>query len=90
MSIAHARELLQSAGFSWKSDGALVDSHGNPVEFSILTSSSNAQRVKIATLIQDDLSKLGMNVQVASLEFHTMVDRLLMSSRLRGCRDGAG
>jgi peptide/nickel transport system substrate-binding protein len=77
MSIAHARELLQSAGFSWKSGGALVDNHGSPVEFSILTSSSNAQRVKIATLIQDDLSKLGMNVQIASLEFHTMVDRLL-------------
>ena len=77
MSIARARELLQSAGFSWKSDGALVDSHGSPVEFSILTSSSNAQRVKIATLIQDDLSKLGMNVQIASLEFHTMVERLL-------------
>jgi peptide/nickel transport system substrate-binding protein len=79
MSVAHARELLQSAGFSWKSDGTLVDSHGSPVEFSILTSSSNAQRVKIATLIQDDLSKLGMNVQIASLEFHTMVDRLLTS-----------
>jgi peptide/nickel transport system substrate-binding protein len=79
MSIARARELLRSAGFSWKSDGALVDSHGNSVEFSILTSSSNAQRVKIATLIQDDLSKLGMNVQIASLEFHTMVDRLLTS-----------
>ena len=77
MSVTHARELLQSAGFSWKSDGALVDSHGSPVEFSILTSSSNAQRVKIATLIQDDLSKLGINVQIASLEFHTMVDRLL-------------
>jgi peptide/nickel transport system substrate-binding protein len=78
-SIAHARELLRSAGFSWKSDGALVDSHGSPVEFSILTSSSNAQRVKIATLVQDDLGKLGMNVQIASLEFHTMVDRLLTS-----------
>lgn len=77
MSIAHARELLQSAGFSWKSDGSLLDSHGSSVEFSILTSSSNAQRVKIATLIQDDLGKLGMNVRIASLEFHTMVDRLL-------------
>jgi peptide/nickel transport system substrate-binding protein len=79
MNVTHARELLKSAGFSWKNDGALMDSHGSPVEFSILTSSSNAQRVKIATLIQDDLSKLGMNIQIASLEFHTMVDRLLTS-----------
>lgn len=76
-SIDRARQLLQSAGFSSKSDGTLVDVHGTPVEFSILTSSSNAQRSKIATLIQDDLSKLGMNVHVVSLEFRAMVDRLL-------------
>jgi peptide/nickel transport system substrate-binding protein len=74
-SLEHARQLLQSAGFSW-SQGALVDPRGNPVEFSILTSSSNAQRTKIATMIQDDLSQLGMTVQIVPLEFHAMVDRL--------------
>ncbi|MFZ0618567.1 MAG: ABC transporter substrate-binding protein [Candidatus Acidiferrales bacterium] len=76
-SSQRARDLLKSAGFSWKSDGTLLDSRGSPVEFSILTSSSNAQRVKIATLIQNDLSQLGMNVHVVSLEFHAMVNRLL-------------
>ncbi|MGC1130202.1 MAG: ABC transporter substrate-binding protein, partial [Candidatus Acidiferrales bacterium] len=76
-SLQRARDLLKSAGFSWKSDGTLLDSRGSPVEFSILTSSSNAQRVKIATLIQNDLSQLGMNVHVVSLEFHAMVNRLL-------------
>ncbi|MGC2505394.1 MAG: ABC transporter substrate-binding protein [Candidatus Acidiferrales bacterium] len=78
-SLEQARELLKASGFCWKSDGTLVDAKGAPVEFSILTSSSNAQRVKIATLIQDDLSHLGMNVHVVSLEFHAMVDRLLNS-----------
>src|ERR1700723_3222852 len=52
-------------------------SHGDHVEFSILTSSSNAQRTKIATIVQDDLSQLGMTVQVIPLEFRAMVDRLL-------------
>jgi peptide/nickel transport system substrate-binding protein len=74
-SLDRARQLLQSAGFSWNR-GALVDPHGNPVEFSILTSSSNAQRIKMATIIQDDLSQLGMSVQIVPLEFHAMVDRL--------------
>src|SRR6202046_1002910 len=74
-SVERARQLLQSAGFSWKY-GTLVDPHGAPVEFSILTSSSNAQRMKMATIIQDDLSQLGMTVQVVPLEFHAMVDRL--------------
>lgn len=76
-SLDHARELLKSAGFSWKADGSLVDPHGDHVEFSILTSSSNAQRTKIATIVQDDLSQLGMMVQVVPLDFHAMVDRLL-------------
>jgi peptide/nickel transport system substrate-binding protein len=75
-SLESARQLLQSAGFSWKSDGALVDPRGVSVEFSILTSSSNAQRTKIATIVQDDLSQLGMTVQVVPLEFRAMVDRL--------------
>jgi peptide/nickel transport system substrate-binding protein len=75
-SLERARQLLQSGGFSWQSDGALVDPHGDHVEFSILTSSSNAQRTKIATIVQDDLSQLGMTVQVVPLEFRAMVDRL--------------
>jgi peptide/nickel transport system substrate-binding protein len=54
----------------------VLDPHGTPVEFSILTSSSNAQRMKMATIIQDDLSQLGMKVQVVSLEFRATVDRL--------------
>ncbi|MGB7352019.1 MAG: ABC transporter substrate-binding protein [Candidatus Acidiferrales bacterium] len=78
-SLDHARELLKSAGFSWNSAGSLMDSHGQPVEFSILTSSSNAERMKMATLIQADLTQLGMNVHVVSLDFGAMVDRLLNS-----------
>lgn len=76
-SIDHARELLKSAGFTWNSSGALIDPHGKPVEFSILSTSSNAQRSKMATLIQDDLSHLGMDVHVVPLEFRAVVDRLL-------------
>ena len=77
-SVERARELLQSAGYSWK-NGALVDPRGKAVEFSILTSASNAQRTKIATIIQDDLSQLGITVQVVPLDFHAMVDRLQSS-----------
>ena len=75
-SLDHARQLLQSAGFSWNKDGSLLDPQGTPVEFSILTSSSNAQRMKMATIMQDDLSQLGMKIQVVSLEFRATVDRL--------------
>jgi peptide/nickel transport system substrate-binding protein len=56
-SLDRARDLLRQAGFSWRngagSEQVLVDPNANPVEFSILTSSSNADRTKMATLIAD-------------------------------------
>jgi peptide/nickel transport system substrate-binding protein len=74
-----AKKLLQAAGFSWNSNGSLVDSSGQPVEFSILVNSGNVQRSQMATLIQDDLKKIGMNVHVVGLEFHSATDRVLNS-----------
>jgi peptide/nickel transport system substrate-binding protein len=88
-SIEAARNLLSAAGFSWKKDSngesSLVDSSGAPVEFSIITSSSNAERTKMATLIQDDLKQLGMYVQVVPLEFRSLLDRVLQSKEYDAC-----
>jgi peptide/nickel transport system substrate-binding protein len=78
-SLDSARQLLKSAGFSWNQVGQLLDSSGKPVEFSIITSSSNTQRMKMATLIQDDLSHLGMQVHVVPLEFRAVIDRVFQS-----------
>lgn len=84
-SLDHARELLRLAGFSWKSDGALVDSQGQQVEFTIISSSSSAERLKMATIIQDDLRQLGMNVQVVPLEFRAQLDRVLKTFDYEAC-----
>ena len=78
-SLETARQLLKSAGFTWNASGQLLDRTGQPVEFSIATSSSNAQRMKMATLIQDDLSHLGMQVHVVPLDFRAMIDRVFQS-----------
>ncbi len=78
-SVADARRLLQSVGFSWRSDKQLVDPGGKEVGFSILTSSSNSQRLRIATIIQDDLKKLGIAVRVVPLEFGALAERVTRS-----------
>lgn len=79
-SLDQARQLLKEAGFSLvnqsNGESALVDRDGKPIEFSILTSSSNTDRTKMATLIQDDLKQLGMRVQVTPLEFRSLIDRV--------------
>ncbi|HUO26794.1 MAG TPA: ABC transporter substrate-binding protein [Candidatus Aquilonibacter sp.] len=78
-SLDTARELLKSAGFSWNTGGELLDTSGKPVEFSIMASSSNTQRTKMATLIQDDLAHLGIQVHVVPLDFRAMLDRVFQN-----------
>ncbi len=78
-SVEAARQLLKSAGYSWNSAGQLLDVAGHAVEFTIIASSSNSQRMKMATLLQDDLSQLGMQVHVVPLEFRAYIDRVFQS-----------
>jgi peptide/nickel transport system substrate-binding protein len=88
-SLDRARALLKEAGFSWNNgpngESTLQDSNGKPVEFSILTSSSNADRAKMAALIQDDLNQLGMRVQVVPLEFRSLLDRVTQTKEYDAC-----
>ena len=88
-SVERARQLLRDAGFSWTNgangESSLLDSQGKPVEFSILTSSSSAERAKMATLIQDDLRQIGIHVQVAPLEFRSLIDRVTQTKEYEAC-----
>ena len=78
-SVEKAAALLKSAGFSPQQDGTLVDVRGEHVEFSILTNPSNASRTKMAALIRDDLSQLGMHVDLVSMEFQGLMARVFDS-----------
>jgi peptide/nickel transport system substrate-binding protein len=88
-SLEKAQSLLKEAGFRWSTatngEPALVDSDAKPVEFSILTSSSSADRTKMATLIQDDLKQIGMRVQVVPLEFRSLIDRVTQTKEYEAC-----
>jgi peptide/nickel transport system substrate-binding protein len=88
-SLERARTLLKEAGFSWSNgpngESTLLDSGGKTVEFSILTSSSNAERAKMAALLQDDLKQLGMRVQVVPLEFRSLLDRVTQTKEYDAC-----
>lgn len=69
--LEKARTLLREAGFAFRGTDAapeLVDAKGNRVEFTIIAPAGNEIRVKSAIVIQEDLKKLGMNVQVAPIE----------------------
>jgi peptide/nickel transport system substrate-binding protein len=88
-SLDRARTLLKEAGFSWSNgsngESTLLDAGGEPVEFSILTSSTNADRAKMAALIQDDLKQIGTRVQVVALESRSLLDRVTQSRDFDAC-----
>lgn len=80
---AHA--ILQKAGFHWASDKSLLDASGKRVEFSLTTSSANEDRLKMATIIQEDLRQLGMEVHVAPLEARSLIDRVTRTRQFDSC-----
>ncbi len=84
-SLSASRELLQATGFTWDSEKNLIDPSGQAVEFSLITSSSNRQRMQMATIIQDDLKQLGMAVQIVPLEHRALVDRITRTFDYEAC-----
>ncbi|HUK31678.1 MAG TPA: ABC transporter substrate-binding protein, partial [Candidatus Acidoferrum sp.] len=84
-SIDQARQLLRNAGFNWNSEGTLVDPDKQSVEFSIVVSSSNVERGKITTIIQDDLRQLGMRLTIVPLESRALLSRVLDSGDYEAC-----
>lgn len=81
---AAAVRLLSSAGFH-KSGDHLYDTAGHPVKFSIVTNSGNSARQKMATLIQQDLAALGIDVTVVTLDFPALIERLMHSMDYEAC-----
>jgi peptide/nickel transport system substrate-binding protein len=50
-----------------------------------VTNASNAARVKMAAIIQDDLRQLGMDVHVVPLEMRSVIDRVLQTRDYDAC-----
>ena len=57
-------------------NGTLNDKDGNAVEFSIITNAGNKQRERMATMIQEDLQKIGIKVNVVTLDFPSLIERM--------------
>ncbi|MGD1805892.1 ABC transporter substrate-binding protein [Dapis sp. BLCC M126] len=74
-----AKKLLLAAGFKYNQNGDLLDSEGNKVEFTLLSSAGRKVREQMATQINQDLGKLGIKVNMQFLSFNTYVKKLSLS-----------
>src|ERR1700733_8251967 len=73
-----ALKALQSDGFRLE-NGALKDKDGNEVVFSIITNAGSKTRERMAVLIQEDLQKIGIHVNVVTLDFPSLIERMTQS-----------
>ncbi|MGA3092402.1 MAG: ABC transporter substrate-binding protein [Terriglobales bacterium] len=71
-----ALKHLQADGFHLQ-NGSLFDKAGNAVEFSIVTAAGIKPRERMAVMVQEDLGKLGIKVNVVSLDFPSLIERIL-------------
>jgi len=74
---ARARRLLAGLGFAdADGDGVLTDPGGRPARFTLLTQRGNTVRERAAAVLQADLARVGLVVDVAPLEFGALIERV--------------
>lgn len=74
-SVPAALDRLQRDGFH-RSGDALVDREGHKVEFSMITNAGNKLHERMLALIQQDLAKLGVQLNVVVLDFPSLIERI--------------
>jgi peptide/nickel transport system substrate-binding protein len=79
-----ALKLLHEDGF--RLDGkTLRDRSGNPVEFSLITNAGSKTRTEMGTILQQDLSKIGIRLNFLPIEFQSLVERITQTGQYEAC-----
>ena len=75
---ARAKLLLASIGLTDRNgDGVLEDARGEPARFTLLTQKGLSSLERGAAVIRDELKKIGLVVDVVSLEGNAVIQRFL-------------
>lgn len=77
-SVPSALTRLERDGFH-RSGDTLLDRAGHKVEFSMITNAGNKLHERTLALIQQDLSKLGIQLNVVVLDFPSLIERISRS-----------
>jgi peptide/nickel transport system substrate-binding protein len=81
---AFAAKRLAEAGFKLQ-DNVLRDAAGHAVEFSIITNAGSKTREPMAAMIQQDLARLGMKVNIVTLDFPSLIERMTRTLDYETC-----
>ncbi len=76
--LEKARQLLKEAGFKIGGTAEapeISDAEGTRVEFTLLVPAENEPRKLMAAVVQEDLARLGIKMQVVPVEFQNITER---------------
>jgi peptide/nickel transport system substrate-binding protein len=79
-----AEQLLAADGFH-KDGDILRDAAGHRVEFSIITNSGNRSRERAAAMIQQDLAALGIRLNIVTVDFPALIQRISQTFQYETC-----
>ncbi|HKG95064.1 MAG TPA: peptide ABC transporter substrate-binding protein [Gemmatimonadaceae bacterium] len=71
-----AKQLLDSLGWRDANGDGVRERNGRPLEFAIIVPSISASRVRLATLVQAQLKRVGVTANLEQLEFGAFLERL--------------
>jgi peptide/nickel transport system substrate-binding protein len=79
-----ALKLLREDGFHF--DGKILrDPNANVVEFSLITNAGSKTRTQIGTMLQEDLRRIGIQLNFAPIEFQSLIERIMRTQQYEAC-----
>jgi peptide/nickel transport system substrate-binding protein len=79
-----AAKRLLAAGFKLQAN-VLRDAAGHEVEFSVITNAGSKTRERMAAMIQQDLAKVGIQLNIVTLEFPSLIERITRTLDYETC-----
>jgi peptide/nickel transport system substrate-binding protein len=73
---AKARELLSAEGWNDSNNNGVIDKNGTEFEFTLNIPGGNPLRIYAATIVQNNLKAVGIEINVETLEMGAFIDNL--------------
>jgi peptide/nickel transport system substrate-binding protein len=85
-----AKKLLAEAGWKDTNGDGILEKDGKPFEFTIITNQGNEVRKNAATIIQSDLKKVGIKVNIQVIEWAAILKNFIDKRRFEAIVLGWG
>lgn len=80
-----ARQLLAEAGWTDVNGDGMLEKDGEPFEFTIVTNQGNEMRRNAAIIIQHDLKRIGINVNIRVIEWASLLKHFIHKRDFDAC-----